>query len=317
MGVDEKMTDWQRYTEAQLKEVTSFAKILQMLVSQLDIPLRLYKNGRPCASPRKIIICLMLKSYFGLSYRRLRGLLPMLSSYFGFSSVPQYNTLAKYMNDEGITFYLRQLVTLSARPINAVETGEYMIDSTGLSTTNQSPYYVLRMGRKIARKDFRKLNAISTRKYNVITSAEITDPWYADNKSFPTLLEKTMQDFNIRELSGDTAYCSKENVALLERMNIKPYLKPGKRYSEKKGKSKGWKKMIIKARKQEPDWTRGYGIRNNVESTFSSLKRKMGHNLKSRNYTAQTNEGLSMVITYNITQLIRASTEHYINYTSL
>lgn len=48
-----------------------------------------------------------------------------------------------------------------------------------------------------------------------------------------------------------------------------------------------------------------YHKRSNVESTFSSIKKKLGETLKSKNKTAQINELLCKMIAYNITVLIQ------------
>lgn len=42
-----------------------------------------------------------------------------------------------------------------------------------------------------------------------------------------------------------------------------------------------------------------------MESTFSSIKKKLGETLKSKNRAAQINELLCKVIAYNITVLIQ------------
>ena len=43
-----------------------------------------------------------------------------------------------------------------------------------------------------------------------------------------------------------------------------------------------------------------YHKRSNVETTFSAVKKKLGENLKSKNYTPQVNELLCKFIAYNI-----------------
>lgn len=43
-----------------------------------------------------------------------------------------------------------------------------------------------------------------------------------------------------------------------------------------------------------------YYKRSNVKTTFSAVKKKLGENLKSKNYTPQVNELLCKFIAYNI-----------------
>jgi hypothetical protein len=46
--------------------------------------------------------------------------------------------------------------------------------------------------------------------------------------------------------------------------------------------------------------------RNNVESTFSSVKRKFGGSVRSKQFTAQVNEILCKVLCYNLACLVHA-----------
>lgn len=53
------------------------------------------------------------------------------------------------------------------------------------------------------------------------------------------------------------------------------------------------------------EFLKHYHKRSNVETAFSSIKKKLGETLKSKNKTAQINELLCKMIAYNITVLIQ------------
>jgi transposase len=57
--------------------------------------------------------------------------------------------------------------------------------------------------------------------------------------------------------------------------------------------------------KQE-EFLAAYMKRNNVESTFSSVKRKFGGSVRSKVFTAQVNEILCKVLCYNLSMLVHA-----------
>ena len=52
-----------------------------------------------------------------------------------------------------------------------------------------------------------------------------------------------------------------------------------------------------------------YHKRSNVESTFSMIKAKFGHNLRSKSRTAQINEVLCKVLCHNICCVIQSMHE--------
>lgn len=61
------------------------------------------------------------------------------------------------------------------------------------------------------------------------------------------------------------------------------------------------------------EFMRHYSKRSNCESVFSSIKKKLGDTLKSKNRIAQENELLAKILAYNITVLIQEMDELKIN----
>ena len=57
---------------------------------------------------------------------------------------------------------------------------------------------------------------------------------------------------------------------------------------------------------KQDEFLAAYAKRNNVESTFSSVKRKFGGSVKSKTFTAQVNEILCKVLCYNLAVLALA-----------
>ena len=57
------------------------------------------------------------------------------------------------------------------------------------------------------------------------------------------------------------------------------------------------------------EFEKHYHKRSNAESTFHSIKRKFGDNIKSKNCVAQENELLCKVVCYNLTVLIKSMIE--------
>jgi transposase len=57
---------------------------------------------------------------------------------------------------------------------------------------------------------------------------------------------------------------------------------------------------------EQEEFLAAYAKRNNVESTFSSVKRKFGGSVRSKRFTAQVNEILCKVLCYNLSILVHA-----------
>ena len=68
--------------------------------------------------------------------------------------------------------------------------------------------------------------------------------------------------------------------------------------------SRMWNKMYGYFMFYRDEFLDHYHKRSNIESTFSSIKKRLGDSLKSKNRTAQINELLCKIIAYNILVLI-------------
>jgi len=142
-------------------------------------------------------------------------------------------------------------------------------------------------------------------KTNVITSAVITDGDSVDSPKFAPLVKVTTQNgFNIKEMSADKAYSSRENLEAVAGVGGQAYI-PFK--SNATGKSRGstlWWKMFLYFQLNQEDFLKHYHKRSNVESTFNMIKAKLGDKLRSKNFLAQKNKLLCKLIAHNIIVLI-------------
>ena len=80
---------------------------------------------------------------------------------------------------------------------------------------------------------------------------------------------------------------------------------PFKLNSQQDG-SPAWRKMHAVFILKQDEFLAAYAKRNNVESTFSSVKRKFGGSVKSKTFTAQVNEILCKILCSNLTVLALA-----------
>src|SRR4030067_470595 len=74
------------------------------------------RKGRPRIPRRELVLCLLVRAYFHLSFRRTIGLLSLLQPRLGLAHVPHFNTLQKYNRGDGITRTLENLLAGTAAP---------------------------------------------------------------------------------------------------------------------------------------------------------------------------------------------------------
>lgn len=142
-------------------------------------------------------------------------------------------------------------------------------------------------------------------KTNIITSVEVTKSFSNDSPHFVPLVKATARNFTIREVSGDKAYSSRANLAIVDNLGGTPYI-PFKAHT--RGNSEGrliWHKMFKHFKEHKQDFLEHYHKRSNVESTFNMIKQKLGGSLMTKTFTAQKNEILAKILIHNLLVLVQ------------
>ena len=78
---NERKRDWRKYNEWQCREIVLACTVLRGLVGSSVVHDWERSNGRPGIARRDIVLCLLVKAYLHVSYRRLTGLLRVLRPY--------------------------------------------------------------------------------------------------------------------------------------------------------------------------------------------------------------------------------------------
>jgi transposase len=121
------------------------------------------------------------------------------------------------------------------------------------------------------------------------------------------LVEQTGKLFDMKEISADKGYSSKENLRFIWEAGAVPFI-PFK--SNTVSTSFGiWGKMYKFFMNYPEQFGYHYHKRSNVETTFHMLKRKFGDNLRSKYETGQTNEILAKCLTHNLCVLVQEAFE--------
>ena len=302
-------SEWTFYNQAQMNEIELFDMFLFELANMVEDT----ENGvgRPKTPIADLIFCAVQKEYTQLSLRREHTLYKRAVEKNKISRVVGINAVSSFLNKEENTPILRHLLCLSASPMASIET-KFAIDSTGFRTTNYTEWCKEkhRTGKK---NDWIKAHISIGTITNVITDMIVTGSNSADTKEFIPLVEGTMQYFDIEQITADKGYLSRQNYDFGKTHGFDVFIPFKSNTTGKQGGSITWGNAYWNFKNNNGYFMKQYHVRSNVESTFSSMKKKFGDSIKSRNYTAQVNELYCMAIAENITMLIRAMYSHNID----
>ncbi len=294
--------DWPAYNEAQTQEKLTFLDILGELC--MFVPNEKRKGaGRPSAPLPEMVFSCVQKVYEQLSARRVNSDLEITKKMGYLDHTPHFNTVLKYFNDPRLVPILTNLIQLSALPLKDFE-NTFAVDASGLSCAFYSRWLDYRFNGDKRIRDWLKVHLICGVKTNIVTHVIITDGKAADSPRFNELVQETARFFEIKEVSADKAYSSRDNLQAVWNLGGIPYI-PFKIVST--GKSRGsmaWRKMYLYYQLHREKFMERYHQRSNVESTFSMLKRKFQRNLMLRKEIGQINEALAKVLCHNICVLV-------------
>ncbi len=294
--------DWPLYQKACSQEKLMFLKILKDVVDFMMIEEEYKGNGRPSAYYGDILKSLCIKSYHNYSSWRLESELKIARAMGIIDEVYKRTTLMKYMQDEKITRLLHKLYKIIAQPIAPIEL-YFAADATGISNAYGNTRWInVRHTKEEAkhRREYSKLHIVSGCKTNIITSAKITKGNKHESPYFKPLLDDTAKIFNIKEVSADAGYLSRDNVKAVSDIGAMPFIM-GKRNTNvaAKGPSTPWNSMLRLWKNKQMYFAEHYHKRSNVESTFGALKRKFGDFCRCKKPESQENEILCKIVCFN------------------
>ena len=300
------------YTKGQEAEMRLVDTLLRDLTNSVyDFP-RMDSLPGPDPTPlRDEAYAAILKVYSGLSSRRASGVLRNVSERGLLSRVPSHMASSLFLNRPEATAILYRLLGLSALPLAGLEEGGAVApDSTGIQTTSFGGWREVKHGEKREKK-WLKVHAMVGTKTHVIIRAVVSDKNSGDAPEFEPMLRGTLEaGFRPGSVVADKGYLSRENYTLGSELGLGTFI-PFKSNSIQSAQgSPAWRKAYHLFQANREEFDRNYHRRSNVESVFSALKRKLGENIRSRNWVAQINEVLAKLICYNLTVVVHEMFEN-------
>ena len=296
--------DWSAYNQAQQSEKIYLMKFLDELLSYAQFPER-KGIGRKPVSHRDKIFYITFQAYNIKSSRRCIADLEIARK-LGFTEKrPHFNTVLKCLNDPSLIKYMKHLINVSGLPLQQIE-NNFAVDSSGFSISQFDRWIDVRFGGKpMDVRRYKKVHLTCGTKTNIITAVNITKGNGADSPQFKNLILETRKVYNIKEVSADKAYSSKDNLEIVSKVGGIAYIPFKKNTSGRARGSYLWMRMYKLFLDNNELYMNKYHLRSNSESVFHSLKMKFGSHLRTRNEVSQTNEILAKCLAYNICVLIQ------------
>ena len=142
-------------------------------------------------------------------------------------------------------------------------------------------------------------------KTNVVTGCEVSRRYAGDSPYFKPLVNKTAENFRLREVSAVNAFLAAPNIHLTLLKGAIPYI-PFKENSVPVKNTTVWNRMLHFYRYHQEEFNAHYHKRSNVETTFSMIKAKFGERLRCKAERAQVNEALCKVLCHNVCCVIHS-----------
>jgi len=315
--------EWSAYNKAQINEKEKFVQLLAELCKGIEEPEQ--KMGRKRLPLADVVFASAFKVYSSLSGRRFMSDLRDAQDKGFLSRAAHYNSISRYLENDTLTPLLQSLIEQTSLPLTAIEQ-DFAVDSSGFSTCRFFQWVDAKYTNKelITKRDWVKVHVICGVQTNVVTAVEVSDRFANDSPFFKDLVDATAQNFTMKEVSGDKAYLSANNLQTVVDHGATPFIpfktnsspKParGKYHTTDqrnymKRKSDLWKRMFYYYQFNQESFLKAYHKRSNVETTFSMIKAKFGDSLRSKTKTAQINEALCKILCHNICCLIQSMFE--------
>jgi len=298
---------WSRYKgQRQWKYHRCILEMKQLLKQKPD-PYQVrppHTVGRPPANPKDILIFLMFKQLFCLSYLDTESFLLWVceEKTWLMTSVPDANTAQEHISDIPLS-YLQVMLKETIRCLHDNEV-TVIIDATGLSLNHYGRWITVRTAKRKVKKKFIKLHLALDKRSSKILIGICSKGWKHDHKfgvqivkSLKRSLAKQGTSVDVELL--DSGYLSREMTDEIEKSKAKPYVKMKKNSTARSGRKPAWKRNIRLQKDHPEEFMKEYCYRVVIEGVISALKQLFGSTVSSKKRAHQNVEVLCRLILWN------------------
>ncbi len=249
------------------------------------------------------LLALLLKRYAIKSYRRGMGFVRYIFRYsFPNLKAPCFKTLNNYMLQGKTENVIDRVLFNSASLLSHIETS-FSTDATGETTVVYSPWYSIRIGRKIQRRMHATSHITSTTLANMVVCVDVCPG--NDINIMIDHVHKTGESFTIIDWQADAKYLARKVCNAICKHKGKAHIRIKSNTTTKPKNSPEWKRMVLAQKNEDKKELDKLNKRQNVESTIHAKKQKCGDGTMAKVETAQVNDIKLSWLVYNGTQLSR------------
>lgn len=293
--------DWKAYDKAKTRESFLFKYILQDLLKHY------FLNDNPKGkriSQKQRILMMAIKVYYNVGFRQCKGLIEEFTG-----RRVSYKTLSNFFNDESLHKVLDDLILITSLPLASMEKTA-AIDATGFSTSITETWNKLKWDRFTTKqKNWRKAHAFVGCKSNTIISVDVTEKNVADVSMLEETISNKTKYFELDDFVADKAYTSRKVLEFINDLQMTPLIPFKKNATGHARGSLVWKRMFEYFQNHQEEFNKRYHARSNVETCFSMVKKKFGHNVKTKGFISNVNEIKMKFLCHNICVLIQETYE--------
>ena len=298
-----KPFNWKAYNKSQTKEKILFLQLLDELCNMIDED-KFLLTGRKPQSLSHQVFCICVKTYINTSARRVISELELCKRKGYSNIVPHFNSILNYLDNKSVKHALDYLIGLSALPLAQLE-DKFAIDATGFSERKYMEKWSDIRQKHYLHRLYRKAHCVYGTYSNIVASTIITEGTAADSPRFKQLLENAAKNFDVKEVTADLAYSSRDNLKFATTLGITPYIPFKKNATGKTRGTRVWGEMYRYFKNNREEFMKHYHQRSNAESGFFMIKQRFGGFVSTKNPLPQTNEILAKILCHNICVLIQ------------
>ena len=256
------------------------------------------RRGRPPIKKRDILKSLLFIELMTCSIPRAPSLLLMHKEILGLDRIPAARTLYKYRAQMEMTKPLERLVYEAGKELFSEEEIA-ATDGTGHGRSKGKTWSGDRSN-PMKYREYDMAHYLVGTKTNVILAARITRGTWHDSRQFKPLLDLEIPGTNLRAITADPGYISRDNYDLVEEMGFTPYIKPKNNAVFRPHPKNAYEKAVMFATRFPKRWHNTYRYRTKAECAIHSVKATFGDIIRGRHRTSRRNQVLCRVIVHNM-----------------
>ena len=274
-----------------------YKKLIQRVKSGVRasrIPRSFSKKKNNVFSNEQHIVIQVLMQLEGKALRDMPSFLNLLQSELHLARAIHFTTINKF----ALRIKQTYLESIIASMVKSNESSLVAIDGTGFSLNVRSPYFCTIAGE---RNHFMQTNIAAEVKRRLILAVRLRRKKRHENIDVPYLMEHSKQ-LPITAFLADKGYDSEKNHCLAEENGTR-LIAPVRNKTETIMRTRGYHRKQLK--RNFPSEI--YHQRVIIESIFSAVKRRFGHQIYAKKFNAQKNELLFRFLAYNAEKLVNLS----------